>query len=228
MRSKLAIAQERAALLCIDLQEEHRQDQRYLVEDFSAVLERVARLQEVARGQGVPVIHSAYVVDGETISRTRPLHPLDPDGRSAFSERGDPWTAICPEVAPRKGEALFFKSEASAFGDGRLAAHLKKANIEWLFVVGVWTEACVDASVRQAVDQGFRVILVKDACGSGTLTMHQIAILNLANRLYGGAVVESAGAAALLAGAEVVAWQTSRPVPLRYCRDSFPELYERI
>ena len=128
----------------------------------------------------------------------------------------------------RDGEALFFKSEASALGDGKLNAHLKTQGIEWLLVAGVWTEACVDATVRHAVDRGFRVLLVKDACGSGTLTMHQAAILNLANRLYGGAVVDSARADALLSGEEVEAWQTSMPVPLRYRGDTLVELYEGV
>ena len=45
--------------------------------------------------------------------------------------------------------------------------------------------------MKQAVDLGFRVILVKDACGSGSTAMHQTGILNLANRLYGGAVIDT-------------------------------------
>jgi len=57
-----------------------------------------------------------------------------------------------------------------------------------LMVAGVWTEACIAATVRDALALGFRVLVVKDACASGTEAMHQTAILNLANRLYGGAV----------------------------------------
>jgi maleamate amidohydrolase len=37
--------------------------------------------------------------------------------------------------------------------------------------------------VKEAIDLGSRVLLVKDACGSGSMAMHQTGILNLANRL---------------------------------------------
>ena len=36
------------------------------------------------------------------------------------------------------------------------------------YCCGVWTEACVDATVKAALKLGFRVALVKDACGSGS------------------------------------------------------------
>ena len=168
--------------------------------------------------------HCAYIVD---TSVKRPFHPVLADGRSAFSDKDDPLTAICPEVAPRDGEALTIKAEASAFG-GPLGGQLKAQGIEWLVVAGVWTEACVDATVRQAIDLGFRVLLVKDACGSGTQAMHQTAILNLANRLYGGAVTDTAGACRLIAGEAVEVWVTEGAVPLRYGFDDAAALYEAL
>ena len=89
----------------------------------------------------------------------------------------------------------------------------------------MWTEACIDATVRDAVDLGFRIILVKDACGSGTAAMHQTAILNLANRLYGGAVVDTDGAVRLMAGETIEAWQVQGSVPLRFTYENAAELY---
>lgn len=220
-RQPYAVSPGRAALLCIDLQEEHRQDRRLLAVGFDRVIANVARLQRAARRHGIPVYHFAYVVDAAS---SLPHHPKLPDGRSAFSDKDDPLTAICPEVAPLEGERLVIKSEASAFGTG-LGDELKAGGIEWLFICGVWTEACVDATVKAALKLGFRIVLVKDACGSGSDAMHQTGILNLANRLYGGAVTDSEGACRLLAGETVIAWQPDRPVPIRYGFDDAPALY---
>jgi len=227
MRSRLAIDRNKTAALFIDLQEEHRQDSRYLVEGFAKILANVGKLQQAARESGIAVIHSAYVVDAAA-ENLRPFHPVMADGTSAFSDKGSPLSEICPEVGPVGDEPVLVKSEATAFGKGPLASQLSAGGIEWLFISGVWTEACIDASVKQAVDLGFRVILVKDACGSGSAAMHQTGILNLANRLYGGAVTDTSGAVRLMAGETVDVWMVEGSVPLRFSFDDAAELYDAL
>jgi nicotinamidase-related amidase len=92
----------------------------------------------------------------------------------------------------------------------------------------VWTEACVDATVKDAVALGFRVLLVKDACGSASAAMHQTAILNLANRLYGGAVTSTENACRLLGGESAEAWQVEGSVPLRFTYENAAALYDAL
>ncbi|MER8415471.1 isochorismatase family protein [Mesorhizobium sp. M1342] len=223
MKTPIAIKPGTVAAIFIDLQEEHRQDKRYLVDDYATILANVQRLQAAARQNNVPLYHWAYIVDLD--SQDRPFHPVGEDGKSAFSDKSDPLTEICHEVAPAMGEALLIKAEASAFRTGPAARDIKSSGIEWLVVAGVWTEACIDASVKDAVAKGFRVLLVKDACGSGSAAMHQTGILNLANRLYGGAVTDTDGACRLLAGETVTAWQVEGSVPLRFTFDNAAALY---
>lgn len=215
MKSPLSLPHGKVATVFIDLQEEHRGDPRYLVEGYDAVLANAARLQAAAREDGVPLFHFAYVVDMAD-GLPRPFHPVDSDGRSVFSDSRDPLAAVCAEAAPLDNEPLLIKSAPSAFKDGQFEPLLHAQGIEWLIVSGVWTEACVDATVKDAVERGFRVLLVKDACGSATVAMHKIGILNLANRLYGGAVTDTATACRLIAGEEAEVWQVQGSVPLRF------------
>ena len=226
MRVPISIKRDKAAAIFIDLQEEHRQDQRYLVEGYGEILANVRLLQAAARRHGVLLCHWAYVVD--LASNARPFHPLDAEGKSVFSDKSDPLTAICPEVAPADGETMVVKAQASAFGAGTAAADLKARGVEWLIVAGVWTEACVDATVKDAIALGFRVLLVKDACGSGSAAMHQTAILNLANRLYGGAVTDTDGACRLMAGEGVDVWMVEGSVPLRFSFENAAKLYAEL
>jgi nicotinamidase-related amidase len=226
VRTPLAISAADSALLCIDLQEEHRQDRRLLAVEYDRVVANVTLLQRAARENGVAIHHFAYVVDASAAT-TLTHHPRLPDGRSAFSDKDDPLTAICPEVAPLDGEKLFIKSEASAFGSG-LGDELKAAGIEWLFIAGVWTEACIDASVKAALKLGFRVALVKDACGSGSVAMHETGILNLANRLYGGVVVSTEAACRLMQGGTAEGWTPDSPVPIRYGYEDASEIYRSL
>jgi nicotinamidase-related amidase len=226
MKKPFSIPAATSALLCIDLQEEHRQDERLLAVEFDRVVGNAASLQNAARRNGIPVYHFAYAVD-PAAETTLAFHPRLPDGRSAFSDKDDPLTAICPEVAPAEGERLVIKSEASAFGSG-LGGELRAAGAEWLYVCGVWTEACVDATVKAALKLGFRVALVKDACGSGSAAMHQTGILNLANRLYGGAIVATEAACRLMACKTAEGWTPETPVPIRYSYTDAASIYESL
>jgi nicotinamidase-related amidase len=225
MKRSLSVAPGKAAALFIDLQEEHRRDERYLVAGFEAVLANVRALQAAARQAGVPVFHAAYIADPVAL---RPFHPVMSDGSSAFSDRNSPLIALCPEVSPMGDEPTLFKSEPSVFGDGRLSRELAHRGIEWLFIAGVWTEACVDATVKDAISRGLRVILIKDACGSGSIAMHQTGILNLANRLYGGAVTNTRDACRVMAGEAGTAWMVEGSVPLRFTYENAADLYDGL
>lgn len=226
MKAPITIRRGTVAAAFIDLQEEHRKDRRYLVEGFGDLVANAERLQAAARANGVPLYHWAYIVDLD--AQERPFHPLDEGGRSVFSDKSDPFIAICAEVAPRDGEQMLVKAQASALRDGTAVRDLKERGIEWLLVAGVWTEACIDATVRDAVALGVRVLLVKDACGSGSAAMHQTAIINLANRLYGGAVADTEAACRLLAGESADVWQVDGAVPMRFTYENAAALYDAL
>ena len=52
MRRHLSVTPDKAAALFIDLQEEHRQDERYLVAEFETIMANVRDLQRAARSAG--------------------------------------------------------------------------------------------------------------------------------------------------------------------------------
>lgn len=227
MRRKISLDPAHAALLLVDLQEEQRHVREYAVEGIESVLGNARRLLEAARKRPIKVFHAAYRRDFAKVP-PRPLEHLSPDGGPAFSDKDSPLTAICAEVAPRDGETVIYKNDASAFCEGSLAPLLRQAAAEWLIVAGVWTEACIAATVRDAIAHGIRVLLVKDACGSGTVAMHQTGILNLANRLSGGAVAGTAAACSLIAGEEIDVWVPERPVPLLFGYADAEKTYEAL
>ncbi len=101
MKTPLTIPAGKAALILVDLQEEHRHDARFLVDGFGTVIANAVRLLEAARAVAMPVYHCAYIVD---LAAARPFHPVTTEGLSAFSDKSDPLTAICAEVAPAAKE----------------------------------------------------------------------------------------------------------------------------
>lgn len=224
---EITLPEDKTALLLVDLQEEQRSDPDYYAHDIEAVLANAARLLEAARAAGQSVAHAAYVRDF-SVEPPRPFEAVRADGAPTFSDAASGLTKICAEVAAEDDEPVFAKNDASAFKGTRLHQWLGDQGAEWLVVCGVWTEACVAATVRDAIVLGYRVLLVKDACGSGGAAMHQTGILNLANRLYGGGVCDTARAVRLLDGGTAPVWRTTDPVPMRFDYDTIIEFYERL
>ena len=58
--------------------------------------------------------------------------------------------------------------------------------------------------------------------------LHQTGILNLANRLYGGAIARTAGACRMMAGATVEPWMVEGVVPLRFTYENAAQLYGEL
>jgi nicotinamidase-related amidase len=227
MKVDLSLDLLKTALLVVDLQEDQRSDPLCIAANFDQVLANAAGLLEAARANGVKVFHAAYVRDFDKRA-PRPFEPLAEDGGPAFSRKESPLVAICHEVAPLAGEVVLHKNDASAFEEGSLKDRLTALGIEWLLVAGVWTEACIAASVRDAMAGGFRVLLVKDACTSGTAAMHQTGVLNLANRLYGGAVADTERAVGLLNGRTANVWRNDGPVPFRFTLEDAETMYQSL
>jgi nicotinamidase-related amidase len=227
MRQRLTLDPKRTALVLVDLQEEQRDHPLYAVEGLEAVLGNARRILDTCRKVGLPIVHSAYRRDFASVPK-RPLEQVSVDGGPAFSDKSSPGTAICGEVAPKPGETVVWKNNASAFCEGDLAPLLRRGNTERIIVCGVWTEACVAATVRDAIAEGIRVLLVKDACGSGTKAMHQTAVINLANRLDGGAVADTAATLRLVGGKAAEVWVAERPVPILFGYEDAEKLYQSL
>ena len=227
MHSLLSLPPAKSALLLIDLQEEQRADAGIAAANLDTVIRDCAKLLAAARARDVAVFHAAYRRDFD-IRPLRPFEPLAPQGGPSFSGKDNPLIAFCDEVAPLPNETVIYKNDASAFEEGSLTGRLQDRGIEWLIVAGVWTEQCIAASVRDAMAAGFRVLIVKDACTSGTGAMHKTAILNLANRLYGGAIADVARTMALLRGETAQVWRTETPVPIRFTAADFSAHYDSL
>ncbi len=227
LHEQMILPKNRTVLLLVDIQEEQRTDPDYHADEFDRVLSNASKLLAAARSNEFQVAYAAYIRDFST-EPPRPFEATRPDGSPTFSDAAVGLTAICGEVAPTSSEAVITKNDASAFLGTSLKKLLADERAEWLIICGVWTEACIAATVRDAILHGFRVLLVKDACGSGSRAMHETAVLNLANRLYGGGICDTERAIALLSGGNADVWRLVDPVPLRFTQDNITQLYDEL
>ena len=97
-----------------------------------------------------------------------------------------------------------------------------------MIVFGVWTKACLETRVWDALWRDFRVTLVEDARGSSTDTVHKAAVLGMANWLYGGMIVTAGELAKALGGGAFAPGRFERPNAFPYTLETLEELQELL
>ena len=77
---------------------------------------------------------------------------------------GSPLWQVLPQLESDPGVDVFIdKTRPSCFARTDLAERLLEAGIEEVVICGMKTQYCVDSTCRQALDLGFKAILVTDA-----------------------------------------------------------------
>ena len=109
---------------------------------------------------------------------------------SAGNTRGNHEHEILDALAPRAGEAVLNKTTMSAFHSTGFERLVRAWGVEQLVFTGISTNSCVEGTARDAVDRGFRCLLVEDGCGAASQTLHDATCTNFARLL--GRVASSA------------------------------------
>jgi nicotinamidase-related amidase len=90
---------------------------------------------------------------------------------------------VAPLAAIAGPGSIVDKETYSVFGSPGFLERLQGSATDTLIFSGVETDVCVYASVLDAVDAGYRVILAADALASGDMKSHAMVIEILAPRL---------------------------------------------
>jgi len=90
--------------------------------------------------------------------------------------RGEPGHDIIPELYPIDGEPVIDKPGKGAFFETDLQLMLQNCDIENLIVCGVTTEVCVNTTVREANDRGYRCVVLADCCASYFPEFHEVGL----------------------------------------------------
>jgi nicotinamidase-related amidase len=142
------------ALLIIDIQNDYFPGGAFPLVGPEAAAANASRVLGAFRDAGEPVLHLQHVWDA-------------PD--AAFMKPGTAGVEIHETVAPVAGEAVLQKAEPNGFVGTPLEDELRGRDVEELVVAGMMSSMCVDATVRAAVDLGFAVTVVHDACAAPDL-----------------------------------------------------------
>lgn len=167
-----------AALIVIDvqnwaLQEQVRAANTYFQQRLHRlVLPNLRRLITAVREASAEVIYTVI----ENLTRDGRDRSLDYKLSGIFVARGSWEAKVIDAVAPADDDIVLAKTSSSLLNSTNCDYLLRNLGIEHLLVAGLLTDQCVDHTIRDAADRGYRAICVADACATLTAERHDSAL----------------------------------------------------
>jgi nicotinamidase-related amidase len=167
----LTMLDPKTALIVVDLQKGIINSP--FIHPIAAVIERTRALLDAFRQHDLPVVlvNVAGGAPGRTEQPRR--HSTLPEG---FSD-------LIPELGLQSSDIVVTKRTWGAFASTDLEAQLKAKGVTQVIVTGIATGTGVEATARQAYEQGFNVTLALDAMTDMRLEAHEYSLAHVFPRL---------------------------------------------
>lgn len=177
---------ERAALIIIDLVRGFTDPDQALGADLSSELAKTRQLLEAARKAEIPVYYTTVAYE-EGDLRDAGIWAKKMAGVMAL-RAGSPEVEVDPSLGRLPVEPVISKKYASAFFGTDLLSRLNCLRIDTLLIAGCTTSGCVRATAVDAVQNGFRPMVVREAVGDRSQSAHEQSLFDL-NAKYADVVV---------------------------------------
>ncbi len=155
----------RPALIHIDLANAWtRPGHAFSCDGMDVIIPAVQRLNEAGRAKGIPVVYTttAYAVTSGPNTDMGLWHHKIPVEKLQL---GTPEVAIDERIAPLADEQVIVKKRASAFHGTYLSSFLNANGVDTVIITGVTMAGCVRHTTEDAIAEGFRPIVVREAVG---------------------------------------------------------------
>jgi len=168
-----AVETDKTALLVVDLQKSEYnaetapvkpQDKYFWDRLGQTVIPNLQKLIAACRTSSVEVIYTVVeclTLDGRDRS-------LDYKVSGIFAAKGSRDAEVLDEIKPLDNEIVIPKTSSSLFNSTNFEYVLRNLGIEYVMVVGVVTDQCVETAIRDGCDRGFMMTIVDDAVATSS------------------------------------------------------------
>ncbi len=170
----------RPAIVVVDYTYGFTDTQYPTAADMSAQIAATRKLTDAARELGFPVIYTIIAYHEGELDKLPWLKKAT--GMAALRE-GSRLVEVDAATGIQPGDAIVVKKGASAFFGSTLAALLTGANVDTVVVTGATTSGCVRATVVDAVQSGFTVLVPHDCCADRAQAPHDANLYDM-NQKY--------------------------------------------
>jgi len=218
---------QRTAVVAVDLQNDCIEpDGAWPIYNKDEVLKSAALALGACRAAGLPIVYTQHWLDPRGVDALR--HEPRSNGRPTHGIADTPAAEIHPALMPAPADILVRKQRWSGFYGTNLELLLRRLDVDHLIMFGVWTEACFETTVWDAIWRDYRITIVKDACGTATELMQMTSILDLANWLYAGSIITAEELKKALEGEPHKVWRFEKPSAFAYTLDNVKALYQAL
>ncbi|KXV34871.1 N-carbamoylsarcosine amidase [Gluconobacter thailandicus] len=169
----------RIALLIVDFVNGFADSEAFGGGNIPEAIERTKTLLATARRLGWKVAHTRIVFADDGADAN--IFSLKVPTMLGLTE-SNPASAIVDELAPEPGEYVVRKTVPSAFAGTPLAPWLVTHGVQTVVVAGCVTSGCVRASVLDAMQYGFRPVIVSDCVGDRAIGPHEANLFDMAQK----------------------------------------------
>jgi nicotinamidase-related amidase len=145
--------------------------------DLDKEIEATVELLAPARAAEIPIIHTVVYYDEEDF-KDAGVWLLKQKGLLSL-KAGTTAVELDPRLDRRPNEAVLLKKYASCFFGSDLVSRLNAQRIDTLLIAGCTTSGCVRATAVDAVQYGFRPVVVREAVGDRSEPAHKQALFDL-------------------------------------------------
>ncbi len=132
----------------------------------------MARLLAAARAAGAEVIYTVI----QSLTQDGRDRSLDYKQTSFHFPPGSGEAEVCDEVAPAPDEIILPKTSSSLFNSTIFEYLLRNIGLDTVVVTGFLTDQCIDHTIRDGADRGFRMVCPRDACTTDSRERHETAL----------------------------------------------------
>jgi maleamate amidohydrolase len=168
---------ERPALIVIDMINGFTDATRPLGAPLESQLAAQKPLIDIAHERNIPVIFSTVIYNDHDL-KDAGLWAIKMKGTLTL-KAGTPAVEVDERLDMRPTDSLLVKKYASCFFGTDLASRLMNLHADTLIITGCTTSGCVRATAVDAVQNGFRPMVVKEAVGDRSAAAHEQSLFDL-------------------------------------------------
>jgi len=170
------------AIVVVDMQNAYASRGGYVdlhgfdVSGAAGVIGNIARITDLARSAGIPVVFLQNGWDPEAREAGTPQSPnywksnamklmrANPDLKGKLLAKGGWDYALVDELQPKDGDLVVPKGRYSGFWNTQLDSVLRAHGIRNIVFCGIATNVCVETTLRDAFHNEYFAVMLEDAC----------------------------------------------------------------